>query len=215
MSFFSDDELCQLKRINELYQITQQLIYMSEELGDQNTFMPPINEIKDAFNHFMRIISAKFDSDKSKNQYAQINFEKIFSHLYRATFELFDYIYIFIRKDITESLQGISNEALTIIFSDYYKTIRPNIEDLIDKIPKYKNNKDIGDPNLEDVKQFFNSITDLRENQRKIHNILPSLIEYDIKEKKEKKDKQISQLFYDLIKVLIGFVLGLLSKRLF
>lgn len=62
--------------------------------------MPPVNEIKDAFDHFMRISAVKFGMNDGDESYVQKNLEKVFSHIYRATFELFDYIRIYQKDSI-------------------------------------------------------------------------------------------------------------------
>ncbi len=44
-----------------------------------------------------------------------------------------------------------------------YQRIKPGMEDLINKIPSYKKEKDIGDPDIEIVKKYYCSIQEMRE----------------------------------------------------
>ena len=89
--------------------------------------MPPVNEIKDAFDHFMRISAVKFGMNDGDESYVQKNLEKVFSHIYRATFELFDYIRIYQKDSIDKKLNGITNDALVSVFPEYYQERIPII----------------------------------------------------------------------------------------
>ncbi len=212
MNSFSEDELRRIKEITELYYYTKDLILYSEELNNLDTFMPPINEIKDAFDHFMRVTSVKFGMNDGDEQYIQTNLDKIFSHIYRATFELFDYIRVFQKDSIDKKLNGISNDALVSVFPDYYQRIKPAMEDLINKIPSYKKAKDIGDPDIGIVKKYYQSIQEMREAIGKIDLMLPALIEYDEKKKSEKRKDRIIEIVIlvavALVSVACGFLLG-------
>ena len=207
-NFFSDAELKQLKEITELYAFLKDLILYSEELNDLASFMPPINEIKDAYDHFMRITSVKFGLREGNDEYVKINLSKIYSHIYRATFELFDYIRIYQKDSIDKKICTISNEALVNVFPEYYREIKPKLEDLINQIPIYKKEKDIGNPNLETVKKYHQSIQEVGKYIDRINAILPSLIEYDIRREAEQKRINRVNFFYLVISAIIGVVAG-------
>ena len=214
MNSFSEEELQRIKEITELYSYTKDLILYSEELNNLSTFMPPINEIKDAFDHFMRITSVKFGMNQGDDEYVHTNLDKVFSHIYRATFELFDYIRIYQKDSVDKKLTGISNESLIHVFPDYYQKIKPAMEELISKIPTYKKDKDIGDPDIQIVQLYYQSIQEMRENIRIIDKMLPILIEYDEKKKSEKTKDRIIEIVILLVVALISAGAGyLLSKR--
>jgi hypothetical protein len=213
MNSFSDDELQRIKEITELYFYTKDLILYSEELNNLSTFMPPINEIKDAFDHFMRITSVKFGMNEGDKKYIQTNLDKVFSHIYRATFELFDYIRIFQKDSIDKKLTGISNEALIHVFPDYYQKIKPAMEELITKIPSYKKDKDIGDPDIGVVKLYYNSIQEMREHIKIIDKMLPILIEFDEKKKSEERKNVMLQIIILIIVAIIGAAAGYLLTK--
>jgi len=224
MNSFSDDELQRIKEITELYSYTKDLILYSEELNNLSTFMPPINEIKDAFDHFMRITSVKFGMHEGDDEYIRTNLDKVFSHLYRATFELFDYIRIYQKDSIDKKLNGISNEALVHVFPDYYHKIKPEMEGLITKIPSYKKDKDIGDPDIGVIKSYYQSIQEMKENIRKIDAMLPALIEYEEKRKAEHAAKELNeqvskrkdwtvQAVIAIIGTIIGIIIGYLLPK--
>lgn len=214
MTIFSEEELGRLKEITELYMITKDLILYSEELNNLESFMPPVNEIKDAYDHFMRVTSAKFGLNPNRDdEYVKKNFEKIFSHIYRATFELFDYIRIFQKDAIDKKLNDVSTEALNNVFPDYYRTIKPRIEFLIDQIPSYKRDKDIGDPNLTVVKRYHATIMEIREYIQQINSIKSSLVDYDMRRRDESLKRDWLNFIYLLLSAIIGGVIVYLITK--
>lgn len=224
MNSFSETELQRIKEITELYSYTKDLILYSEELNNLSTFMPPINEIKDAFDHFMRITSVKFGMNVGDDAYVMTNLNKIFSHIYRATFELFDYIRIYQKDSIDKKLSGVSNEALVHVFPEYYREIKPEMESLLTIIPSYKKDKDIGDPDIGVVKAYHKSILQMRENIRKIDARLPALFEYEEKRKAELAAKEgaekasqrkdwMVQAGIAIIGTIIGIIIGYLLPK--
>jgi hypothetical protein len=204
-NFFSDDELSQLKEITELYSITKTLIIYSEELNNLESFVPPINELKDSHDHLMRVFSVKFGFNPGMpTDYPKKNIEKVFSHLYRAAFECLDYVRIFQKEAIAEKLDGVSNNALVNAFPEYYRTIRPRIEALIDQIPSYKKDKDIGRPDLVTVKQYYGAILEIKEHIKTIESKKAALVEYDVRERRETITK-------NWIKILILIAVGIIG----
>jgi hypothetical protein len=190
-SLFSDDELSKLKEITELYSLTKTLVFYSEEMDHLETFVPSLNEIKDAQDHLMRVLSVKFGiKEDAPSDYVEINLHKVHSHLYRAAFELLDYIRIYQYDEITKQLEDISNEAIVNAFPSYYSTIKPRIEILFEKIPVYKKEKDIGAPDLSALKGYFEVINEVKEHIKTIKTMKATLIQYDLKKKADEIKKR-------------------------
>lgn len=221
-SFFSEEELFQLKKITELYPIAKELLLYSEELNNLETFMPPINELRDALDHFMRICAVKFGLKKSdEKDYTDINLDKVHSHIYRATFELFDYIRIYQHDAIANKLGNFSNEALVTVFPDYYRVIRPEVEDLINQIPLYKKEKDIGAPDLGAVKKYYDAIQKIRGHIDTINRMNSVLVEFEVRkqieleaEKKrqdaeKKRDDRRMFLYMTISAIVSGVICGI------
>jgi hypothetical protein len=205
MELFSDAEMAQLKEITELYMITKDLILYSEELNNLESFMPPINEIKDAYDHIMRVTAVKFSlNDRQDGEYVKRNLEKVFSHIYRATFELFDYIRIYQKDAIDKKLSDVSKDAFVDVFPDYYRTIKPRLEELINQIPIYKKDKDIGDPNLTVVKKYHAAIMEIRGYIQMIDSLKSSLVEYDVK----RRDEQLKSNWTTFILLVVSAAIG-------
>jgi hypothetical protein len=189
MDHFDTKEADTLEKITQVYRYEKDLMLHAEELNEES-FLPPINEIKDAFDHLMRVFAVKCNLKTTDEQdYTYKNLDATFRHLYRATFDLLDYIRIFQRERVEDMLEGISREAISVVFPEYYRDIRPEIERALDKIPIYKGEKDIGNPNLDNIKGYCELVKSIKADCIKIEEKLPGLIQYEEQKKKEEAEK--------------------------
>ena len=213
MELFEAGEVELLKTVTELYYIDKKLMLYAEELNKYETFIPPINEIRDAFDHLMRAFAVKFELITENDNYVATNLNKTFSHVYRATFDLLDYISIYQRELITTKLDGISKETLANVYLRYYEQIVPDIESLSSRIPDIREHKDIGNPNLDDIKSYVKLIEKVKSHISDINTMLPVLIEYD-KEKQKNKNKEYTvYLIIGIVCTLLGLILGLYLQQ--
>ncbi|HNR58597.1 MAG TPA: hypothetical protein PKJ51_09085, partial [Methanothrix sp.] len=106
------EETKALRDITEIYRIVKELSVLSESL-DQSLFLPAINEIRDAFDHLMRVFAYKFNMvDNRTEDYVNLNLVRSKSHLLRAAYDQIDYINIIILKDIEDTLAPFSFETI-------------------------------------------------------------------------------------------------------
>ncbi|MGB2728173.1 MAG: hypothetical protein WBD09_06820 [Halobacteriota archaeon] len=213
---FSDAEIKKLEEITTLYATVKKWMLYAEEIHpEKKTFIQPINEIKNAFDHLMRIFASKLELKSADDSYITINLDKAFAHIYRAAYDLLDYISIYLRKKISDEINGISPEALTTIFPEYYKEIKPYVESKSSEISNLRANKDIGDPNTDDLQKYVEIIETIKSLLDKILEIKPSLIDYEVKKKKEvRKSKFLEILIYIAIAIVSG-VIGAISYAYF
>ncbi len=202
MEPFSDDEAEAIKRIAKLYNYDKNLMLYAEELTDE-TFLPPINEIRDANDHLMRVFAAKFGFGENGPENIKTNLEAALSHVYRATYEHLDYVKIYQFEFIQNSLKNIHPETLAIVFPEYYKDVKPRLVDAIDKIPDYRNGKNIADPDLRKVEAYMAIIEEIKADYKKIGLMLPDLTEYQAK---KNSDKWKERILYIIIGVIITFI---------
>jgi hypothetical protein len=184
---FGKTEVKRLEDLTRLYNLTKYILFYAEELKAES-FIPPMNEFKDAFDHLMRVYTVKFELVRKDDDYVAANLDASFRHVYRATFELLDYIRIYQKEVIITKLENISREALSSVFPEYYKDIRPDIERIINDIPVYKCEKDIGDPTINCVEEYFNTAKKLDFYSHRIDEMLPGLIEYNKTKKREERE---------------------------
>jgi len=118
---FGEVEMEKLKEVTILYLKVRELMFYADEVHpEKKTFIPPINEIRNAFDHLMRVFAVKFElKTTDKEDYITDNLDMALSHVYRAAFDLLDYISIYLREKILDEINEISPEALTIVFPEY------------------------------------------------------------------------------------------------
>jgi len=214
---FGEVEMEKLKEVTILYLKVRELMFYADEVHpEKKTFIPPINEIRNAFDHLMRVFAVKFElKTTDKEDYITDNLDMALSHVYRAAFDLLDYISIYLREKILDEINEISPEALTIVFPEYYQKIRPDIEKASTDISDIRSKKDMGDPKIGDVIKYVEIIERLKSHLNKILEIKPSLIAYEERKKKEvKKSKFFEILIYIAIAIVSG-VMGAVLRSYF
>ena len=213
---FSDAEIKKLEEITTLYATVKKWMLYAEEIHpEKKTFIQPINEIKNAFDHLMRVFASKLELKSTDATYIAINLDKAFAHIYRATYDLLDYISIYLRKKISDELDRISPEALTKIFSEYYKEIKPYIESKSSEISNLRANKDIADPNIDDLQKYVEIIERMKTYLDKIVEIKPSLIDYEERKKKEVRQSKFLEILIYIAIAIVSGVIGAISYAYF
>ncbi|WP_214041495.1 hypothetical protein [Methanoculleus sp.] len=116
-----------MKKTTECYGILKDLALYAEELNTES-FLPPINELRDAFDHLMRTYAVQFGLRDGDGEYIKENLDAVFRHVYRALFDYLDYIRIYQKDYIYQRLEGISHQTIVSLFPEYYREILPEIE---------------------------------------------------------------------------------------
>ncbi len=109
MSIFSNPEIDKrFREIAELYLVVKETILYFEEINqEQKTDIQVINELRNAFDHLMRVIAALFNVKKINNDsddYILKNLDKAYGHVYRAGYDTIDFLCLTIKKEISDSL---------------------------------------------------------------------------------------------------------------
>jgi len=214
---FGEVEMEKLKEVTILYLKVRELMFYADEVHpEKKTFIPPINEIRNAFDHLMRVFAVKFElKTTDKEDYITDNLDMALSHVYRAAFDLLDYISIYLREKILDEINEISPEALTIVFPEYYQKIRPDIEKASTEMSDFRSRKYISCPKIDDVIKYAEIIERLKSHLNKILEVKPSLIAYEERKKKEvKKSKFFEILIYIAIAIVSG-VMGAVLRSYF
>ena len=184
---FSGEEATKLYEMARLYDPVKAIILFGEEIAPHNITLPQIlKELRDAFDHFMRVVAAKtglkvgFD-----NKYLEINLDKAFSHVYRAAYDALDWVSIILRNKISVELAQYSAAAIQASIPDYYAIIRPTIESVIPaKIAEIRATKDIGAPDPKSIMEYADYVEELKKYWDAIVTAKPSLMDYSKREKK-------------------------------
>ena len=129
--------------ISTIHNITKELYIISEEYSDElSSFIQPIKELKDAYEHIVRANSNMYSNEADEN-YIITNMEKAIGHEYRAFFDTSDFLCIILRGKINDILKNYTYQQIISVWSDY-KDVRNKILQITEKIISVRLKKDIG-----------------------------------------------------------------------
>ncbi len=211
------------QEICEIYTCTKRITLLAEEYDKEfNSFIQPINEIKNVLDHLVRSKSVELGSVKlknatrqSKNIYIHNNLEKALAHAYRAFVDTSDYFAITFREKIINTLSPFNDEVISIAFPEYYSIHRTRIDEISEKVAEFRMKKDIGDSDniMNLVREYCAISEELFEIFKKIQKKIAPLM----KVKKGLTKKNIlSHIIQGIIAFIIAFVFylfGASSKK--
>ena len=212
---FDEKEGKLFEEIIELYVISKDIMIYAEEVGGES-FSPATEEFRHAFDHLMRVFAFKLGFKQADAKYAIENLMPAYRHLYRAAYNLLDYLSIYFRDKVQDEMKSFSGETLQEIFPEYYKEIKPYfVVEAPTEISKLRIEKDIGKRNENDLNKYTEIVERFKSYYGEIIKIKPSLIEYeDEKRKKQAKDEdekrknRLLQIIIPSITAIIGAVIG-------
>lgn len=148
----------ELKEIVVIHNFTKHYILLGEEFSeDFVSYLQPIKEFRDAYEHFMRIftVCTKLNSDKNVDgeAYIRSNLNKALGHEYRAFFDVADWFAITCRKRINELLKDYSYEHICEIYPQYPK-VRIRLYEISTEIANIREQKDISSNIFNEVNRY-------------------------------------------------------------
>lgn len=145
--------------ICEVYFLTKHYLLLGEELSeDFDTFLQPVKEHRDAFDHIVRVYGSGFSKDLPKNldAYRESNMQKALGHVYRAFFDAADYLSYICRKKIRLLLEGIEPAEIEKRYPNYRNT-KTMLSNVAREIAQIRGNKDVntnGDEIIGEVRHY-------------------------------------------------------------
>ncbi|NOR78530.1 MAG: hypothetical protein GQ523_08945 [Methanophagales archaeon] len=218
---FDEKEGKLFEEIIGLYSISKDIMIYAEEVGGES-FSPATEEFRHAFDHLMRVFAFKLGFKQADAKYAIENLMPAYRHLYRAAYNLLDYLSIFFRDKVQDEMKSFSGETLQEIFPDYYKEIKPYfVVEAPTEISKLRIEKDIGKRNENDLNKYTEIVERFKSYYGEIIKIKPSLIEYEdekrkklVKDEDEKRKNRLLQIIIPSITAIIGAVIGWILTNL-
>ncbi len=210
----------------EVYLHTKALILDAEEFDvGFRSFLQPKLELVNALEHIMRIEARKLRILESGRKdeppadgvsgYTQGNVDKALGHVYRAFFDTADWFAIRIREKIQQGMSGYSHVCISTVAPEYYRVIRPKLEQAAKDIAAIRKNKDVsGDDILEEVERYTEVLRELREYSDGIDRMIPSLQEYQEKEAGAEKKEWQEKVYFVLVGAGLATLGALLLKLL-
>ena len=146
--WLSPSELASLQKLVALYVQAKGLILYSEEIDpDSRSNIQVIKELRDAFDHLMRVFAARHTNipppGSVEQGYCQKNLEKAIGHVYRAAFDALDGTTISLKQQIAEILEPYPVEVLTEVIPNYWSR-KADLNRLVLDVAKNRASKDVG-----------------------------------------------------------------------
>lgn len=162
--------------ICKIYFLTKHYLLLSEELSeDFDTFLQPVKEHRDAFDHLARVYGYTMlnreldDIDK----YREENIKKAVGHTYRAFFDTADWLSYICRRKIRELLSQYSKLEISQRYPDYNKA-KQLLSDVPKRIAEIRETKDLSDDEsllIEEVDKYVSLLDEILKIYTDINNI--------------------------------------------
>ena len=212
---FDEKEGKLFEEIIGIYSISKDIMIYAEEVGGES-FSQATEEFRHAFDHLMRVFAFKLGIKQADAKYAIENLMSAYRYIYRAAYNLLDYLSIFFRDKVQDEMKSFSGETLQEIFPEYYKEIKPYfVVEAPTEISKLRIEKDIGKRNENDLNEYTEIVERFKSYYGEIIKIKPSLVEYEdekrnklVKHEDEKRKNRLLQIIIPSITAIVGAVIG-------
>jgi hypothetical protein len=193
--------------INQLYLQVKSIMILAENFDkEQDAYVAPINELRNALDHILRSYEypEKIDSE----------FSEATEHLYRAGYDAYEILAINIVKRIVNSLKNYPTDVITSIFPEYFHKIKPLLTDIQVGLADTRAHKRL-DPET-GVKSFHNyqeKLDSLIDISKRVDFTIPELEAEKQRVKKSKNRQKIRDTAIGfLIAVLVAVIGQILLK---
>ena len=166
--------------LGQIHMLTKHYLLVAEELSEEGvTFLQPLKEHRDAYDHLMRVFylptrleTSDIASDFDSAAYIKKNVEKAMGHEYRAFFDMADWLTFICRRKIREELsyQRVRQAYISRYGAEDYQFVKNLINTIYATIAQYRTEKDIGKtaPPLQDVQSYQKTIDQLLDIYKKV-----------------------------------------------
>lgn len=148
-----------LTEMSQVHMYTKHYLLIAEELSEEGvSFLQPLKEHRDAYDHLSRIFALSLkldDTNGDEESYILDNVKKAFGHEYRAFFDMADWFTYICRKYIREEL---SRKVTRKKYQERYDF--ENTKEFINELPlyiaKFREKKDVSkeQPILTEVLEY-------------------------------------------------------------
>ena len=219
-----------IKRLNELHDLyvesKRAIILLENYNREQKTFIAPLNEMRNALDHVMKMVLSKDDEKIVYEQYRGAR-----SHIRRAGYDAFELLCISHTNYIKDILKDFSPSDISNGFPQYYATVKPKIHEIQGRTAEYRERKEKRKQEKEEIiddavaekdehtyEYYFEAYECLDSYVKKLDYYIPPIVECKKKREEDaaKKDKKAARHFvYGIIVTVIVGVLGYLATVYF
>ncbi|MDR1342825.1 MAG: hypothetical protein LBK18_06180 [Prevotellaceae bacterium] len=184
-----------IKRLDEIaeqYKLTKKVIIFLEKYNKgNNSYLGPHNEVRNAYDHVMKMVTSKNDTDEVERQYQGAK-----SHLMRAGHDAYELLCTNCIYYINNTIAYFKPSDIKNGFPDYYsKGIRAKIIEIQEGLAGYKA-RHSGDDKVQDLETHdadeAHNASDLEEAEKdfsRCHEFSNQLLEYS-----NEMDKHVSDM---------------------
>jgi len=194
-------DLEQIEKLCQIYGKIKYLMIKAEGFGlELKTYLQPRLELYQAFDH---VISEYFYKQLS-NEAGSL--DGAMKHMYTAFFDVADWTIIEIRRLVVMDLKHYSPDVIQTAIPDYYSEIRPDLDELTEKITEIRRKKTF--EKLESVDEYTQLLDKAYEYIKKIQKAQGSLIEL----KKKNRIKAILMPAISIIAIIVAIIIAFIKK---
>lgn len=162
--------------ICKIYFLTKHYLLLSEELSeDFDTFLQPLKEHRDAFDHIVRVYGYSMQKKPVEDieKYKEDNMKKAVGHTYRAFFDTADWLSYVCRKNIRQTLSRYTKEQILDKYAEY-EYARKRLDEIPIEIAQIRKNKDLSDDEKEliaEVDQYAKILNELLDIYHTVYSL--------------------------------------------
>ena len=192
-----------LAELYDLYDKVRQAIILVENFDqERKMYIAPINQLRSALDHIFKAVSSAKDEEHSAYELKEAK-----EHLDRAGYDALELLAANLGMNIIEKVSQYDNKALTSVFPEYFKVIKPKITDIKNNVAILRSEKKI-DSEIS-FSAYFDQITELIDLDKQVDVMIPSLEEFKKKERKSQCKVWISGI---VSAILSGLAVYFLTK---
>lgn len=209
-------EKIQVQKLAELYGQTKALLLYSEEVDPEfRSNLQAIKELRDAFDHVMRVFINVCKEDKSEDQeYGQKNIDKAIGHVYRAAFDALDGAVVSLKFKLSKALESFDPRAIREVVPNYWE-IKTHINSLEENIASHRGEKDVKAECSELFEKYVKDVEQLKEYHDLILRSGSAIQECQENLERERKKEGKSRLWHPLPSAIIAGLVVLLLTILY
>ena len=196
-----------LEELFSLYDKVRQAVILLENFNEeQKMYIAPINQLRSALDHIFKAINFCDDFEQCEYELREAK-----EHLDRAGYDTMELLAANIGITIVEKLKKYDTKTITEVFPYYFTTIKPQLTDIKGIVASLRSDKKIDSD--KSFSAYFDHISILINIDKKVDTMIPSLVEYEKKKKKERlKTWVISILSSIIYGLLVGIIMYFVTK---
>ncbi len=196
-----------LEELFSLYDKVRQSVILLENFNEeQKMYIAPINQLRSALDHIFKAINFCDDFEQCEYELREAK-----EHLDRAGYDTMELLAANIGITIVEKLKKYDTKTITEVFPYYFTTIKPQLTDIKGIVASLRSDKKIDSD--KSFSAYFDHISILINIDKKVDTMIPSLVEYEKKKKKERLKTWVISILSSIISgLLVGIIMYFVTK---